>query len=104
MEWFHKAAEQGHPQAAYNLAVGHLRGHKTNLQPGWEAKWVKTEWVPERMNQRYRIYNEKMTKRKGFQHQVLKVLVVHTLEVKLLYINRASILPLVDVQYSIMLR
>lgn len=34
MEWFHKAAEQGHPEAAYNLAIGHLRGHKTNLQPG----------------------------------------------------------------------
>ena len=26
MEWFKKAAEQGHPQAAYNLALGQLKG------------------------------------------------------------------------------
>ena len=26
MEWFKKAAEQGHPHASYNLAVGQLRG------------------------------------------------------------------------------
>jgi TPR repeat protein len=26
MEWFKKAAEQGHPEASYNLALGHLKG------------------------------------------------------------------------------
>ncbi|XP_033755139.1 uncharacterized protein LOC117338065 [Pecten maximus] len=34
MEWFRKAADQGHPHASYNLAVGHLKGFKTNLKPG----------------------------------------------------------------------
>ena len=29
-----KAADQGHPHAAYNLAVGHLRGYETDLKPG----------------------------------------------------------------------
>jgi TPR repeat protein len=31
MEWFKKAADQGHPHASYNLAVGHLKGIKANL-------------------------------------------------------------------------
>jgi len=26
MEWFKKAAEQGHPHASYNLAIGQLKG------------------------------------------------------------------------------
>ncbi|XP_050685930.1 uncharacterized protein LOC126992981 [Eriocheir sinensis] len=34
MEWFGLAAKQGHPQASYNLAVGHLQGHTTQLRPG----------------------------------------------------------------------
>ncbi|XP_013389315.1 uncharacterized protein LOC106165232 [Lingula anatina] len=29
MEWFKKAADQGHPHASYNLAVGHLNGLHT---------------------------------------------------------------------------
>jgi hypothetical protein len=31
MEWFKKAADQGHPHASYNLAVGHLQGLRTDL-------------------------------------------------------------------------
>ncbi|PAA67981.1 hypothetical protein BOX15_Mlig026715g2 [Macrostomum lignano] len=34
MRWFHKAAEQGHPHASYNLAVGHLKGIQTELKRG----------------------------------------------------------------------
>ncbi|XP_025113882.1 uncharacterized protein LOC112575945 [Pomacea canaliculata] len=34
MEWFRKAADQGHPHAAYNLAIGHLKGYQTDLKPG----------------------------------------------------------------------
>ncbi|XP_068237534.1 uncharacterized protein [Palaemon carinicauda] len=34
MEWFKKAADQGHPHASYNLAVGHLQGYKIGLEPG----------------------------------------------------------------------
>lgn len=34
MKWFRQAADQGHPHAAYNLAVGHLKGLKTDLEPG----------------------------------------------------------------------
>ncbi len=28
------AADQGHPHASYNLAVGHLTGIKTDVEPG----------------------------------------------------------------------
>lgn len=31
MEWFKKAADQGHPHASYNLAIGHLRGIRKDL-------------------------------------------------------------------------
>ncbi len=31
MEYFKLAADQGHPHAAYNLAVGHLKGLKTPI-------------------------------------------------------------------------
>lgn len=31
MEWFKKAADQGHPHASYNLAIGHLKGIRTDL-------------------------------------------------------------------------
>ena len=34
MEWFKKAAEQGHPHSSYNLAVGHLNGLQTSVVPG----------------------------------------------------------------------
>ena len=34
MEWFKKAADQGHPHASYNLAIGHLKGLRTGLEPG----------------------------------------------------------------------
>lgn len=34
MEWFKKASDQGHPHAAYNLAVGHLQGYHIGLKPG----------------------------------------------------------------------
>ena len=30
-----KAADQGHPHASYNLAIGHLKGYKSGLKPGW---------------------------------------------------------------------
>ena len=31
---YRKASDQGHPHAAYNLAIGHLKGYKTDLLPG----------------------------------------------------------------------
>lgn len=34
MKWFRKAADQGHPHAAYNLAIGHLKGIESDLAPG----------------------------------------------------------------------
>ena len=34
MKWFKKAAEQGHAHSAYNLAIGHLNGLETDLEPG----------------------------------------------------------------------
>ncbi|KAA0186168.1 hypothetical protein HAZT_HAZT004006 [Hyalella azteca] len=35
MEWYKKAALQGHPHASYNLAVGHLQGMDVGLKPGY---------------------------------------------------------------------
>ena len=32
MAWFRMAAQQGHPQSSYNLAIGHLSGMKTDLE------------------------------------------------------------------------
>ncbi|KAH9499792.1 hypothetical protein Btru_077837 [Bulinus truncatus] len=40
MEWFRKAADQGHPHASYNLAIGHLKGFKTDLKPGESHKLI----------------------------------------------------------------
>uniref|UniRef100_A0A914XJN8 Cytochrome b5 n=1 Tax=Plectus sambesii TaxID=2011161 RepID=A0A914XJN8_9BILA len=37
MHWFERAAEKGHPEAAYNLGVGHLKGHK-QLEKGHARK------------------------------------------------------------------
>ena len=34
MEWFGLASAQGHPHSSYNLAIGHLNGFKTKLEPG----------------------------------------------------------------------
>ena len=31
MELFKAAADQGHPHASYNLAIGHLKGFKTPI-------------------------------------------------------------------------
>jgi len=40
MEWFKKASDQGHAHAAYNLAIGHLKGYKTDLKPGESHKLI----------------------------------------------------------------
>ena len=32
--FYRKAADQGHPHASYNLAVGHLKGYKTDVKEG----------------------------------------------------------------------
>lgn len=34
MEWFRKAADQGHPHSSYNLAIGHLQGIRAQVGPG----------------------------------------------------------------------
>nr|WQY91288.1 Sel1 domain-containing protein [Ciona robusta] len=34
MKWFKYAADQGHAEASFNLAVGHIHGIKTGLRPG----------------------------------------------------------------------
>ncbi|ELT97237.1 hypothetical protein CAPTEDRAFT_227108 [Capitella teleta] len=41
MEWFKKASDQGHPHAAYNLAIGHIKGiRKDILEPGEAHKLI----------------------------------------------------------------
>lgn len=32
--WFRRSADQGHPHSAYNLAVGHLSGYRTDVKQG----------------------------------------------------------------------
>jgi TPR repeat protein len=34
--WLKQSADQGHPKAQYNLAISHLRGFNTGLQPGYD--------------------------------------------------------------------
>ncbi|XP_074645461.1 uncharacterized protein LOC141901850 [Tubulanus polymorphus] len=34
IDWYKKAADQGHPRAQYDLAVGHIKGHDTGLPAG----------------------------------------------------------------------
>ncbi|KAK2192254.1 hypothetical protein NP493_36g06019 [Ridgeia piscesae] len=42
MHWFKKAADQGHPHASYNVAVGHLQGIRTDLlEPGEAHRLIK---------------------------------------------------------------
>jgi TPR repeat protein len=33
--WLKQASDQGHAKAQYNLAISHLRGFNTGLQPGY---------------------------------------------------------------------
>ncbi|KAK6185549.1 hypothetical protein SNE40_007757 [Patella caerulea] len=40
MEWFRKAADQGHPHAAFNLAIGHMKGYKTDVKEGEAHKLI----------------------------------------------------------------
>lgn len=37
MEYFKKASDQGHPHSAYNLAIGHLKGMKTNIDQTYNS-------------------------------------------------------------------
>lgn len=39
--WFRKAADKGHPESAYNLAVGHLSGYKTDVRKGEVKRLLK---------------------------------------------------------------
>lgn len=39
--WFRKAADQGHPHSAYNLAVGHMQGYDTDVKKGEAHKLIK---------------------------------------------------------------
>ena len=34
MRWFRLSSQRGHPESAYNLAVGHLNGVQTDLEVG----------------------------------------------------------------------
>ncbi|CAG0891874.1 unnamed protein product [Darwinula stevensoni] len=41
MQWFKKAADQGHPHASYNFAVGKLKGMHRDAGPGEVHKLIK---------------------------------------------------------------
>lgn len=38
VHWYRQASDQGHTRAQYNLAISHLRGFNTGLQPGFVEK------------------------------------------------------------------
>ncbi|KAF8767699.1 hypothetical protein HNY73_020612 [Argiope bruennichi] len=40
-QWFRKAADQGHPHSAYNLAVGHMQGYDTDVKKGEAHDLIK---------------------------------------------------------------
>ncbi|XP_039249433.2 uncharacterized protein LOC120327102 [Styela clava] len=41
MQWFRAASDQGHAEASYNLAVGHMHGSQTNLKRGEPEKLLR---------------------------------------------------------------
>ena len=41
MRWFRLASQRGHPDSSYNLAVGHLNGVHTDLEPGEEEDLLR---------------------------------------------------------------
>ncbi|XP_064611851.1 secretory immunoglobulin A-binding protein EsiB-like [Liolophura sinensis] len=41
MQWFKKAADQGHAHASYNYAIGHLKGYKSDLRKGDAHKLIR---------------------------------------------------------------
>ena len=49
MDWFRMAAQQGHPQSSYNLAIGHLSGMKTDLEV-WFVHTKKIDNIKEVIN------------------------------------------------------
>ncbi|CAG5126520.1 unnamed protein product [Candidula unifasciata] len=61
MEWFRKAADQGHPHAAYNLAIGHLKGYKTDLKPG-ESHQLITHAAANGVREAHEVLNSVCTK------------------------------------------
>ena len=44
MKYFRLAANQGHPHAAYNLAVGHLQGIETDVMPGEAHHLIRSDF------------------------------------------------------------
>ena len=43
MKYFRLAADQGHPHAAYNLAIGHLQGIETDVMPGEAHHLIRSD-------------------------------------------------------------
>ncbi len=41
MEWFKKAADQGHPHASYNLAIGQLKGMHSHVDDEEAKRLIK---------------------------------------------------------------
>ncbi|XP_046334957.1 uncharacterized protein HI_1625-like [Haliotis cracherodii] len=57
MEWFRKAADQGHPHASYNLAIGYLRGLKTDIKTG-EAHTLIHHAASKGVSEAHKVLNE----------------------------------------------
>ncbi|XP_064466468.1 secretory immunoglobulin A-binding protein EsiB-like [Ornithodoros turicata] len=58
--WFRKAADQGHPHSAYNLAVGHMQGFSTDVRKG-EAKNLIKYAAEKGVQEAHQIYHEVCT-------------------------------------------
>ena len=46
VQYFQKNPSQGHPHASYNLAVGHLTGVRTDVQPGEIHELIRLKGKP----------------------------------------------------------
>ncbi|GAB6023715.1 hypothetical protein CHUAL_008474 [Chamberlinius hualienensis] len=56
MHWFKKAADQGHPEASYNLAVAHLKGIPTHIKHDKEVHNLLQNAVNQKMDLAEKVY------------------------------------------------
>ncbi|GFY44259.1 uncharacterized protein TNIN_480881 [Trichonephila inaurata madagascariensis] len=60
-QWFRKAADQGHPHSAYNLAVGHMQGYDTDVKKGEAHDLIKYA-VDQGVEEAHDVYHRVCTK------------------------------------------
>ena len=62
MEWFKKAADQGHPHASYNLAIGHLKGYRKDLLKEGEPHKLIQHAASQGVKEAHKVLNDVCSK------------------------------------------